>query len=179
MNEPKKINFSERQFLANGKRYFIATSVSIGRAVYMEEAKIELERGMRVGQTTEGLLKIYDLLNKGKFADAAIECYNRINAVKSFLERPMPALRMAACFMNREDEDIKQEMTDELAMSKINDWKAEGLSMDSFFTIALIFISEETADLKNFTNELQKVAEVYRQKVATMQLSTPISESLA
>ncbi len=175
MKDPKKINFAERMFTANGKNYFISTSVSVGRAVYIEEAKIEMETGVRVGQTTEGFIRIYDLLNAGKVADAAREAYNRAMAVDTMLNRPSPALRICACFMNREGEDIRG-ITEELVMSKIEDWKAEGLSMESFFTIALIFIAEETADLKSFTKKLeQEIAENFKRKLAQGELSTPIS----
>jgi hypothetical protein len=174
MKEPKKINWAEKVFQANGKNYFISPSISIGRAVYLEEAKIELETGVRVGQTTEGFLKIWNLLQAGKFADAAVETYNRMKAVENFTERPNPVLRICACFLNREDEDITT-INEEMVRSKIVDWKAEGVAMESFFTLALIFLTEETSDLKNFTKEYSNVLQNTLKNLA-LKHSTTISE---
>jgi hypothetical protein len=137
-----------------------------------------LETGVRVGRTTDQFVKIWNHLQKGEMANASVECYNSMKAIDGFFERPMPALRMCACFMNREDEDPKDDMTDEIALSKIEDWKAEGIAIESFFTIALIFIAEDTADFRNFTEAQKKLGEMFRQKLAQNELNTPISESL-
>jgi hypothetical protein len=136
-----------------------------------EEAKIELERGVRVGQTTEALLKIYDLLQKGKFADASVETYNSIKAIDSFFERPAPVLRICACFINREGEDVRY-LSDDDVRAKIEDWKEEGLSMESFFLLALIFISEETADLKKFSEKIKATIQNFASKTADGKLNS-------
>lgn len=152
----KAINWKEKKFEANGRTYYISGQMSIGRSVYAEEAKIEMESGVRVGKTTESFSKIYELLNKGKQADAAVECYNHIKAIDGFFERPAPVLRLCACFINHEGEDTKY-INDSLVAEKVKDWSEEGLAMDSFFQLALIFIYDETADLKKFTGLISEV----------------------
>jgi len=171
--EPKKINWADKTFAANGKNYNISTTMSIGRSVYAEEAKIELERGVRVGQTTESFLEIFNLLNAGKPAEAAVKTYNHVKAIDNFFERPEPVLRICACYLNYDGEDVRF-ITDELVREKINDWSEEGIARESFFLLALTFISEETADLKNFTAH---ISEVVKREAQKMMEATPISES--
>jgi hypothetical protein len=61
-----------------------------------------------------------------------------------------------------------------LVREKISDWSEEGIARESFFLLALTFISEETADLKNFT---QRISEVIKKEAEKLMEATPISGS--
>jgi hypothetical protein len=174
--EIKKITWNDKSFQANGKIYHLSTSMSIGRAVFCEEAKIQLETGVRVGQTTEQFQEIYNLLNQGKMADASVKAYNHLKALDSFFERPAPVLRICACFINTQEEDIRY-IDDTQVKEKIQDWAEEGISMESFFLLDLIFITEETVDLRNFTLHTSDLAKKYAAKLGKSELNIPITGS--
>lgn len=169
----KEINWLEKQFEANGKKYVISPKLSIQRSVYAEEAKIELETGVRIGQTFEGFRKIYDCLQEGKFADAAVETYNRLNAIDSFFQRPLPALRLCACFLNTENEDPRT-IDDAMVQVKIEDWQAEGISMNSFFLLAVSFIKSETTEFESMSERLEGLVQEFTAKMVMKEVEEQI-----
>lgn len=155
MQELKSIDWSQKQFSANGKTYHIYPKVSIQRGVFIEEAKIEMETGQRMGQTFKALSSVYEKLNEGKFADASVQVYNQLKSIEGYFERPAPILRICACILNTNEEDIR-EITDALVNEKIADWKAEGITMESFFILGLSFLKEETTELLNMQQTASK-----------------------
>jgi hypothetical protein len=54
--------------------------------------------------------------------------------------RVHPALKIAALFINREDEDCAV-YNEEITNDKIKDWTVEGFNISDFFTLALNSIS--------------------------------------
>ena len=139
MKELKSINFQEKNFTANGVEYVIESQMSIQRSVYAEAAKIEMEGGMQLGKQLDDWKKLYELANQQKFADIVVLAYNNMRGFKNFFESNHPVLKLCACFINSADED-RRYITDDLVTKKINDWSEEGLSMKSFFLLALTFL---------------------------------------
>lgn len=176
MTELKQINWAEKQFTANGKTYHISTQYSIYRSVYAEEAKIEMETGVRVGRTMSEWQTVFELLNAGKLAEASVHAYNQMKAINGFYERPDPVLRLAACYVNYEGEDVRT-ISDEIVNQKKIDWAEEGYTIQSFFLLALTFIAEETADLKNITHHISNLIKNFSKEMEKVEPNIPILES--
>lgn len=151
--ELKNIDLSQKSFTANGNEYFIESTFSIQRSVYAELAKQELETGMSVGKQTEDWVKVYDLANEQKFADIVVLAYNNRRGFKNFFQNDHPVLKLCACFMNTADED-RRYIDDDIVSKKIHDWNEEGVSMQSFFAVALTFLKNEVEGYKNATQTI-------------------------
>ena len=173
----KLINWEQKEFEANGKKYTIYGRMSIARAVYAEVAKMEMGAGQTFGKTFETLSQVYELLNTGEVADAAVKIYNSLRAFDTFVERPLPVLRISACYLNTEGEDLTT-MSDELAAKKVEDWAAEGYALESFFLFAMATIRAEAEELANLSS---KASEAMAKLVERMKAGefTPIPESLS
>jgi len=73
-------------------------------------------------------------------ADAAVIIHNLLNGIGENLgEREHPILQLCALFINRDGENLDVYDPDVMA-EKIDDWKKEGLAMDSFFQLAFNFV---------------------------------------
>lgn len=133
----KTIGADEKEFVANGTTYRIAQSLSYDRWKDMQLLEVELGYGASVAELNKGLGEAFDLLNKQKFAEAAV----RISALRTGLaalsdDRIPTILQLCCLFVNRKDEDIRT-ITPELIRSKVDDWRAEGIDIVNFFTWAL------------------------------------------
>lgn len=173
MRELKFLDWQQKTFEANGKKYTIYGKMSIARSVYAEVAKMEMETGLNFGKSYEALTEVYNLLNAGKMADAAVMVYNALKSFETFQERPKPVLRICACYLNTEDEDLT-EMSDELAQKKVDDWATEGIAMESFFLFAMATIRAETDELQSLTSQTSEAMANLVEKIKTGNF-TPIS----
>lgn len=130
---------SQKTFEANGKMYYIESSISFDRYRDMQKMEVELSFASTMEHFREGIKKIYDTLNSrdGKMADAAVICHNLLLGAASLDEKwTPPVMKMCALFINTKDEDrttINQAQIDE----KINDWTMAGIDAVSFFRLAL------------------------------------------
>lgn len=174
MNELKKIEIAERTFTANGIEYFIETDLSIQRSVYAEAAKLELEAGVKIGKQIEDWKNVYDLANEQKFADIVVLAYNNRRGYKNFYEQHPPVLKLCACFINAKDED-RRTISDDLVTRKINDWAEEGISMQSFFVLALTFLKSELEGYRNATQDILNLVNEFQEKLKEENLDIPIS----
>ena len=174
MTELKKIDLVERSFTANGTEYFIETDLSIQRSVFAEAAKLELEAGVKIGKQVEDWVKVYDLANEQKFADIVILAYNNRRGYKHFFEHHPPVLKLCACFINTKDED-RRTINDDMVTRKINDWSEEGISMQSFFVLALTFLKSELEDYRSATQDILALVKDLQQKLKEENLDIPIS----
>jgi hypothetical protein len=64
-----------------------------------------------------------------------------------------------------------------MVKQKVEDWQQEGISMGSFFRLALAFLKEEVETCKNATQDILSLIKDFNQKVSAGELNTPISES--
>lgn len=123
-------------FTANGNKYFIRTSLTITRFEEFEKLQVQVGYGLDFKTIFTNLNRAYGSLNDMKPADASVILYNMINGVQQNLEmRENQVLQICSLFICREDEDMTK-FDPMFMVSKINDWKAEGITMDNFFTIA-------------------------------------------
>jgi hypothetical protein len=138
MGELLKIESGTRSFEANGKTYYIETSMSIDRWRDYQKMEVELSFGQSFKEIREGLKEIYTALNaKDRLADAAVLTKNLLAGVATIDENRTPTvLKMCALFINTKDEDrtcIDQRRIDE----KVEDWSRAGIDHASFFHLAL------------------------------------------
>jgi len=138
----KELDFKSKEFTANGRKYIISDKISIER--YMEYQKLVplLTFGTNFEEMFQQLKKAYAHLNKQNFADSAVIIHNILSSVGNVEQtsRVHPALKMAALFINREDEDCAI-YNEEITKDKIEDWTKEGFNISDFFTLALSSIS--------------------------------------
>lgn len=134
----KTIDLEAGRFEANGKVYLIEKSLSIDRWIKMNELEVELGFGVSYREMQASWSKVYELCNDrgGRFADVAVTAYNMSNGISKVFDRQPQVLKFCALFFNTEDED-RRTITDEQIGRKVEDWKAEGLSIDSFFVFSL------------------------------------------
>jgi len=142
--EIKTVDFSQKEFMANGHKYIITDKISIRRYAEYQKLMPKLTYGLGFEEIFKSLKSAYNALNtkEGKVADAAVIIHNIMNGVSKVEEasRVHPALKMAALFINREGEDLKI-YDEELIEKKIEDWTEEGYNVSDFFTLALSSIN--------------------------------------
>lgn len=133
--ELKKLNPEARSFDANGKTYYIESSLSIARfhqyQIYEKEAGFSLTFKTLVDE----LKAVYELLNTMKVADASVRINNVLVGTARLQEKESVLLKICALFMNLEDED-RGEINDDMISAKIEDWKNE-YEVEGFFSRAL------------------------------------------
>jgi hypothetical protein len=156
--ELKTLNLKTTEFVANGNKYIISDKISIER--YMEYQKLVplLAFGTNFEEMFQQLKKAYMHLNKQNFADSAVIIHNILSSVGNVEQasRVHPALKMAALFINRNNEDIAI-YNEEIINEKIKDWTVEGFNISDFFTLALNSISGFRQAYLEFTKKEQEV----------------------
>lgn len=135
MTELKRIDFEKGTFTANGKAYRIEGALSIERYAELQLLEKELAYGFTVKDIFNKLKLLWDYLNKLKFAEAAVLVRDLMAGATRVSERTPTTLKICALFINTEDED-RGTITQEMINKKIEDWKAEGIDMRDFFSVA-------------------------------------------
>jgi hypothetical protein len=157
----KEIDFKDGSFMANGKKYYIESTLSYGRWMEYEKLQIEIGFGIQISDMFEKLKECYELLNNSKFADSAVYIRDMMTGVAHNIDSRTPAvLQMCALFVNHENED-RRVYDSKLMDAKIQDWIDEGISMQSFFLLGLNLIPDYITVLKeNFQDILNGKAVV-------------------
>ena len=158
IGEPMKDIRYIDNFIANGNKYLVRTSLTITRFEEFEKLQAQVGYGVSFKQLYANLNKAFQELNAMKPADATITIYNMINGVKQNLNmRENEVLLLCGLFICREDEDLTK-YDPAYVSAKIEDWRKEGISMDNFFTIAFTLTSGFIPNLKDgLKNISQKV----------------------
>lgn len=139
--ELKRIDFAGNSIIgASGKKYLIHNSLSEPRYEIMERLNIEIMFGRGAGQVYRDWVKVYDALNKGKFADASVQVHNILSGTAAITDgRKHQMLLLCTLFVSAEDEDLTA-WTEPEAVEKINDWKE--YDVQDFFALALSSLQE-------------------------------------
>lgn len=158
--EVKSIDFSKKEFMANGKKYIISDKISINRYAQYQKILPQLTYGLSFDEIFKALRAAYDNLNKQKFADSSVIIHNLMNGISKVEEtsRIHPALKIASMFINTESEDVKI-YDEEIANKKIEDWMQEGYSMSDFFNLALSSIQGFREQYLEFTEANKTINE--------------------
>lgn len=139
--ELKRIDFTGNSITgASGKKYLIHNSLSEPRYEIMERLNIEIMFGRGPGNMYRELAKVYDLLNKAKFADASVSVHNLLNSTAAITDgRKHQMLMLCTLFISGEDEDLTT-WSEAEANEKISDWKE--YDVQDFFALALSSLEE-------------------------------------
>lgn len=164
-NRLKWFEVSETKFKANGNTYIRDLEPTIDRMKALQIKGVELQYGAVVASLFDHLEKVYENMNNGKQADAAVGLYKvlqRKDYIKADLDKIKftkddPFVRYCGIFMNKEGEDRKF-ITEAMIDEKIEDWIKEGIPWQYFFVNALnTSPSLKNTFLKNFpTSSEQK-----------------------
>lgn len=136
----KTIDPTTGSFEANGKKYFIESSMSIERYRKFEEIEIELGFGRSFADVFDHVRAAMDDINKHKQGDAYVRLYNIINGAQLLKNKQPSVFRACALFINEENEN-RSIINDDMINKKIADWQAEGFDYQPFFTIAISSLS--------------------------------------
>lgn len=165
-HEPKKITPETTEFEANGKKYYVAKSVSIARYEEYEKIQPLLTFGVDFKSIFKNIRKAWDYLNDPKGRnDAAVVLHNLMSAITEIEkeDRAEPGLLICALFINREGEDVAV-YDKQIALDKINDWRKEGYDIDSFFLLALNSIAGFRQTYVEYINQLSQEKVNLKQK---------------
>ena len=133
---PKRIDMTKPSFTANGKEYFITSHLTAGR--YCEYQILEKEVGfsMNFDKVFQEINEITDLMNEVKFVECAVRLDNLRRGIAKLKDKEPSVLKLCTLFMNTIDEDPSA-WSNDLMTVKIEDWKTEGIDIQSFFSFAL------------------------------------------
>lgn len=138
--ELKRIDFNKGSFQANGKTYYINSSLTIERYAELQIFQAEIGPGMEYEKIFKKLHDVYKLINKMQFADASVYVNDLIRGFSKLEEKEPTILKICTLVCNTDDEDLTTYSND-LAVKKIEDWKREGIDMRDFFQLASGLVS--------------------------------------
>lgn len=128
-------------FMANGNKYIVHTSLSINRFEEFEKLQVRVGYGVDFRQMFASMRKAFDYLNESQPADASVILYNLMHGIKNNLDgRDNEVLDLVCLFICREGEDLSK-FDKELHKAKKEDFKIEGINMDSLFTFAFNLVN--------------------------------------
>lgn len=157
MTQLKRIDFEKGVFVANGTTYFIESDMSIARFRQYQMLEKEAAFSTTFAAMFAELRAIYDLMNDIQFVKAAVKLDNLMSGVKKLEEKEPTLLKMAALFINTEDED-RTTITKDQISKKIEDWATE-YDVRDFFHFALNTIQGFTEIYKNVTQATSQALE--------------------
>lgn len=137
-----KLDGTTREFIANGKKYFIESEISHKRWNHYLVESVALAFGMTVPEIANSFIEIFNLTNEEgcRKGDIAVISRDAIKGLEMIEKRDKaPVVRLCALFFNEEKED-RRTITEDMIQRKIDDWDEEGIDMNSFFRFALAFI---------------------------------------
>ena len=145
INDNPELNIERRvdklkSFNASGSVYNVTSSLPIRRYEIFEQQQIKVAYKMSIPKMFDQLRKIYDLNEQGKTNEIAVIVHNLLTAVKDIGNEHNPLLVICTLYIVKEGEDLS-DWSQELCDAKIEDWKNAGISMESFFSLALVTIS--------------------------------------
>ncbi len=147
----KKIDFASGKFQAGDKEYIINQELTINRFKILEELEIEFYYGFTMQEMFQKLKDVWELMDKGKMAQAPVKIHNLMTGVAERVDKREPVmLRICSLFIVTEGEDLT-EWSDELASEKINDWKE--YDINDFFSLAASLVPGFMKDYEEILND--------------------------
>jgi hypothetical protein len=131
----KRIDMESGVFTANGKTYRIEGLLSMERYAEYNALEKELIYGMDSKAMFKELRALWTSLEKQQFATCSVKVFDMLKAVELVMHREATAIKMCTLFINTDDED-RTVINTAIMTAKINDWRAEGIAAQDFFTLA-------------------------------------------
>lgn len=136
MKEPKRIDLNKGSFTANGKQYFVQSTLTIARFCEFQILEKELAFSMTFQSVFNEINEATELMNECRFVDTAVKLDNLRRGIAKLEEKEPTALKICTLFINTADEDPSQ-WDNDIMTRKIQDWKEEGIAVQDFFQFAL------------------------------------------
>lgn len=158
VNEVVVIPPGATKFDANGKTYYLQTTLSMGR--YQSFKKMEMELGFNLNFKTlaDKLIAAYSAANDNRFADTVVALKQTMDGIALFNEnRYGIAQYVSTLFINTLEED-KSKWDKALAESKLQDW--ENIDSAFFLSFALAQVRSFPEKLEEITRMIQKAGDV-------------------
>jgi len=163
--EVKQVDFT-KPFTANGKTYVKHTSLTVDEWKEFELLQANVGFGMDFGNVMNRLKDTYALINKTKFADAAVKLHNLMSGIAEKIEkREHPAMMICTLFLH--EKDNRQKWSEDIALEKINDWKEEGIDAACFFQLAAHLVPEFLENLETILNDTSEEKVMEKKKSNT------------
>lgn len=157
MNELLRLKPNERVFVANGKKYFISSELSVARFHEFQILELEAKLNLNIKDVGVKMAEIWQLFNKMRDADAKVEFFKLIEGVQQVGHREHVLLRICALFINVENEDLGK-ISEDMISQKIDDWAA--YDVNDFFSLALNstngFLANYNAMLRIISGQKEK-----------------------
>lgn len=152
----KKLDITANSFIANGNKYLIHPSLSVGRMSHFEKLQAKVQNNFSIYEISKKLEEIIDLVNTQKTVQANTKLFllkESCNSAEGDITHP--ALLMCSLFICRESDDLT-EWSETKALENIEDWRVEGFDFTDFFQLAFNlakeFLTELTKDLMQETH---------------------------
>lgn len=158
--QPKRIDMTKPSFMANGKEYFVTTALSVSR--FCEFQILEKEVGFSMSfknifTEINECCELFDSSNNfGDFAKARMRLENLRRGVAKLEEKEPTVLKICTLFINTQNEDPSK-WNNDLMTVKIEDWKAEGIAIEDFFSFALNTVNGFTDIFNQMSNRLSAI----------------------
>ena len=149
----KKVDFSTGQFEANGKTYFVQSGLTISRFEKYQKLEIEAAYPRSLADLQKEHEALYVELNKMRIVEACRRVYDLVRAKEVVGVTSDKWLRIAALFINTEDENCS-DCSDDLLERKIDDWRKEGYDFSDFFMFA-------ASTSRNLTEIYEKSTQIF------------------
>jgi len=164
MKQPTKIDFKKGYFTGkSGKKYTFNKSLSLERYNVEEELITMLNFGYDVAQFFQRLKKTHLLFNESKPADAIINNYNLMEAIKDKLDKKVhPAIRICALWCCTDEEETAK-YDEKIMQAKIEDWSE--IDHRDLFQLALNLVENYH---ENYNDDSLKDSKKVKQKLNTL-----------
>lgn len=140
--ELKRIPIDANSFLANGTKYIIHPSLSVERYRHFQRLQVIGGFGSDYQTLYRAVSGAYDLLNKGKFADAAVKLNGLLEGIgRETSGQEDPFLLLCTLFVAKQGADLER-WSEAEAQDCISDWKDEGYDVADFFKLALRLVRD-------------------------------------
>jgi hypothetical protein len=152
----KKIDSAKGSFEANGTKYIIHSTMPIGRYTVFEKFQLQTIDDRDPMTMLQSYIEVYNLLNVGKYADAAVKLHNTLNGLERIVNEDYhPLLWIATCFIAKDGADFTKWDEGE-ARTAISDWIEEGFDIRDFFGLAGAFVTNFMQDSRKDSQSISE-----------------------
>lgn len=149
-----------KTFIANGKKYKVSDSFSIGRLSAVSLLEEELSILGAKSDSLSIMVKAMEFINTYEPGEAYALLRNKVHSENNNIKLMHYSLRICTAYINYEDEDLRY-LTEENIKEKLNDWSEEGLDVRPFFIFAKQVANTHLTNLdKDIQDILEKAATV-------------------
>lgn len=127
-------------FNANGVEYTVGKTLAVCRFEQFEALQAKVGYGLSFKELFQNITKSYNYLNESMPMDAGVILYNILKGIRDKATgEENPILELCALFIYEKGEDLTR-YDESVNAKKIENWKREGIDMESFFDFAFALV---------------------------------------